>query len=162
MFQKLCGDESLKNIVIVTTMWDMVTPEDGLRREQELKSSDSPFKPLLDKGAIMRRHDRTPESALSIIEYLLGKSATQIVPELAQERDTATGTELHNEISVLLRKHEEEMESLKADMMKMWQTVQDKSRDRHNQISALVQRHAISGQRYQRADTMLNRERVIT
>ncbi|KAL4077628.1 P-loop containing nucleoside triphosphate hydrolase protein [Scleroderma citrinum] len=118
MFQKLCGDESLKNVVIVTTMWDMVTPEDGLRREQELMSNNSPFKPLLDKEAIMRRHDRTPNSAADIVNYLLEKSPTtaQIVREIAEEgralEYTTAGTELNREIRV-------EMEALKAEMHRM-------------------------------------------
>ncbi|KAL4062298.1 hypothetical protein V8B97DRAFT_1904403 [Scleroderma yunnanense] len=127
MFRNLCGDESLKNVVIVTTMWDKVTPEEGSQREQELRSSDSLFKPLLDKGAIMMRHDNTPESATNVINYLLKKSPTtiRIVMEIVQQRKplegTAASTELHGEIQTPLKKHREEMVSLKAEIHEIMQ-----------------------------------------
>ncbi|KAL4077635.1 hypothetical protein J3A83DRAFT_4059744, partial [Scleroderma citrinum] len=122
ILRKLCGDDSLKNVVITTTMWDQVVLEKGLRREQELKSSDSLFKPLLDNGAIMMRHDRIPESASNVINYLLGNNATttQIVRKPVRERNaldnTAASSEPHSEVSALLQKHKKEMESLEAEM----------------------------------------------
>ena len=120
-FHKLCGTESLKNIVVVTTMWDRVTPEEGLKREQELMSSGALFKPLLDGGAVMMRHDRTAESATKVVNHLLGKSATttQIVPELVDVektlREITASTEL-SDIQSLLKRHKAEMESLKAEI----------------------------------------------
>jgi len=125
MFRKLCGDDSMKNIVILTTMWDKVTSEEGEQREQELKSSNNVFKPLLDKGAITMRHDRTPESADKVINYLRTKNptTTQIVREIVEERKaleaTAAGTELRSDIQALLQKNNEEMKSLETEMKKM-------------------------------------------
>jgi len=122
MLQKICGPDSLANVVIVTTMWDMVTPEEGLRREQELRSSDSMFKFLLDGGANMMRHDGTHKSAAGVVKYLLGKSTTtiQIVREIVHENkaleDTAAATELRKDIHALLMKHKNEMTSLDADL----------------------------------------------
>ena len=122
MLQKICGPDSLANVVIVTTMWDMVTPEEGLRREQELRSSDSMFKFLLDGGANMMRHDGTHKSAADVVKYLLGKSTTtiQIVREIVHENkaleDTAAATELRKDIHALLMKHKNEMKSLDADL----------------------------------------------
>ncbi|KAL4062282.1 hypothetical protein V8B97DRAFT_1878072 [Scleroderma yunnanense] len=142
MFQKLCGDESLKNVVIVTTMWDKVTTEEGKQREQELMSSDNLFRPLLDKGATMMRHDRTPESATNVINYLLKKEPTkpQIVREIADQKkaleDTAAGAELHSEIRELLRKHKEEMETLKAEMRDMMRKELAEERDRMDRVMA--------------------------
>ena len=122
MFRKLCGNKFLNNVVIVTTMWDKVSPEEGSQREQELKSGKNLFKPLLDGGAIMIRHDRTPKTASSVINHLLKKDATitQIVHELVEEKkalaETDAGTELNNDIQTLIKQHKEEMESFKADM----------------------------------------------
>ena len=36
MFRKLCGDETLRNVVIVTNMWGEVSPAQGAAREREL------------------------------------------------------------------------------------------------------------------------------
>ena len=122
MFRKLCGTDSLKNVVLVTTMWDKVTPEEGLQHEQELMSSNNLFKPLLDEEATMMRYERTAESATKVINYLLGKNATttEVVRELVHQKkpleDTAAGTELQKDIQALLNKHKGEMENLKAEL----------------------------------------------
>lgn len=134
MFHKLCGDDSLKNVAIITTMWDKVRPEEGQRREQELRSGHNLFKPLLEKGAVMERYDGTRQSASNIINYLLGKESTtvQIVRELVEEQksleETAAGAELRGIINALLEKHKMEicemqekmkceMEEIRKDMM---------------------------------------------
>lgn len=123
MFHKLCGQDSLKNVVIVTTMWDKATPEDGERRERELVSSETLFKPLLDEGAVMRRHDGTRASALRIIDYLLriqDHANTQIVHELLYEQktleETAAGTEIQAELRAILQKHTADIQSLEEEL----------------------------------------------
>lgn len=67
----LCGKLSLKNVVIVTSMWDKVTLEEGEPREEQLSTNQMFFKPALDEQAIMLRHNNTIESALSIIRIIL-------------------------------------------------------------------------------------------
>jgi hypothetical protein len=64
MFRKLCGDDTLKNVVIVTNTWSEVGQAKGEMREAELKNKF--FKPALDKGAQMLRHDNTVQSAHNI------------------------------------------------------------------------------------------------
>ena len=88
MFHKVCGPDSLQKVVIVTTMWDKVTPEEGSRREDELRSKNNLFKPWLDGKAIMMRHERTTETANKIISYLLAKgtTSTRIAHELVKEK----------------------------------------------------------------------------
>ena len=139
MFRKLCGTDSLKNVVIVTTMWDKVTPEEGLRREQELMSSSDLFKILLDGGATMMRHERTAESATKVINRLLGKKATttQIVHEMMEEtkilEETAAGGELRSDIEALLKRHQADMESVRNEMRESARDlVEDRRRTEQN------------------------------
>jgi hypothetical protein len=49
MMQQLCGSDSLRNVVLATTMWEKVTNEEGLRREAELKQTF--WKSMIDGGA---------------------------------------------------------------------------------------------------------------
>ena len=79
MFQQSCGLHSMKNVAIITTMWDNVTSHTG---EQWEKALGALFKPLLDDGAVIMRHDRTPESATAIINHLLKEHTT---PHIAHE-----------------------------------------------------------------------------
>ncbi|KAL4064015.1 hypothetical protein J3A83DRAFT_667588 [Scleroderma citrinum] len=126
MLQKLCGGDSLRNVVIVTTMWDEVTPEEGKRCEQVLKSSDGPFKPLLDKGATMMRHDGTPKSGADVINYILGENITPIVRKRNALDDATPGTGLYHKMRALWKTHEEKMESLKSEIGKVLQNAQDR------------------------------------
>ncbi|KAI6030301.1 P-loop containing nucleoside triphosphate hydrolase protein [Pisolithus marmoratus] len=122
MFHKICGQDSLKNVVIVTTMWDKVTPEEGERHEQELRSSKTLFKPLLDGGAVMHRHHGTLTSALKIVDSLLNvqdHTTTQIVQELLYEQktleETAAGTEIQSELRAILQKHTADIKKLEEE-----------------------------------------------
>ena len=49
MFQKLCGDSTLKNVILVTNMWGRVEEDVGEAREKEL--AEVYFAPALEKGA---------------------------------------------------------------------------------------------------------------
>ena len=37
MFRELCGEKTLKNVILMTNMWGRVTPQQGAAREQQLK-----------------------------------------------------------------------------------------------------------------------------
>jgi len=122
LFKALCGLDSLKNVVIVTTMWDMVTPEEGFQHEQELSSSEDMFKPLLDAGAAMMRHDGTSKSAAHVINHLLGKDPTMtlIVHEIAQQNmtleETSAGTKLRKDLLARLKEYEDKIKFLKDEL----------------------------------------------
>ncbi|KAL4077621.1 hypothetical protein J3A83DRAFT_1634419 [Scleroderma citrinum] len=146
IFQKICGPISLKNVVIVTTMWDMVIPEEGLRHEQELRSGQTMFKPLLDEGATMMPHKRTPKSAADVINHLLGKDATmtQIVRELMQEgkalESTAAGSELINDLQARLQKINNERETSKVEIGEIAQTeIVEEMRTMEQTMAGLLQ-----------------------
>ncbi|TFY75959.1 hypothetical protein EWM64_g8053 [Hericium alpestre] len=74
LFRALCGDASLKNVAIVTNFWDQVERDVGERREAELRSKDIFFKPVLDKGASMLRHEGTLQSAHAIMRHFVNNA----------------------------------------------------------------------------------------
>ncbi|KIM65414.1 hypothetical protein SCLCIDRAFT_1212152 [Scleroderma citrinum Foug A] len=121
MFRKLCGLRSMGNVVIVTTMWDKVTPEEGSQREMELAHSQDLFKPLLTAGAKMARYENR-KSALRVLDYLLRKNITtlQIVRELVEEKkilvDTAAGKELQGDIRDFMRRRMKEIQDLEEEI----------------------------------------------
>ena len=122
MFQRICGADSFKNVIIVTTMWDKVTPEEGKQREQELQQSDVLFKPLMDGGAAMVRHEGARESALKIMQWFSDKNDTvvaKIVDELVKEEknilDTEAGKELQSDLRNVLQKHQKNLQALEDE-----------------------------------------------
>ncbi|KAH8818761.1 P-loop containing nucleoside triphosphate hydrolase protein [Flagelloscypha sp. PMI_526] len=124
MFRQLCGDTTLKNVVIVTNMWGEVKTETGEARETELRSLEHPplFKPVLDKGAVMLRHSDTLDSAHDILRHILKNhpEPLQIQREMVDEKkdlsQTAAGEELNRELEMLRKQHEKEMNQLRGDM----------------------------------------------
>src|ERR1700721_3748819 len=51
LFRELCGDSTLKNVAIVTNMWNEVSLDVATAREQELANEDAFFKPAIEKQA---------------------------------------------------------------------------------------------------------------
>ena len=69
MFRKICGESTLKNVVLVTNTCKEDSQDINEAREKEL--SDYFFRPALDKGAQIVRHYDTPESAHDIIRGIM-------------------------------------------------------------------------------------------
>lgn len=122
MFRRLCGDETLKNVVVCTTRWDLVSREEGVKREEELESEDDFFKPVLDKGAALIRHDNGRRSAETIIHHLLRTppKALQIQTQLVDQRmditETDAGAELQAALLAQAEKYKMEIASLQQEM----------------------------------------------
>lgn len=121
MFRQLCGESTLRNVVIVTNMWGEVKREVGEAREAELRSDDRFFKPVLDKGAHMLRHNDIT-SAQAILHYLIGNHprALRIQRELVDQgkniSQTAAGEELNRELAEQIKRHRQEMAALQEEM----------------------------------------------
>ncbi|KAJ2926163.1 hypothetical protein H1R20_g10947, partial [Candolleomyces eurysporus] len=127
VFRELCGSSTLKNVVIVTNMWGAVTLEAGSARERGLATDDTFFKPALDKGAQMMRHDYTVDSAQTIIRYFFDNNPVvlQIQRELVDEKkdilQTSAGMEMNKQLSAELERHRKEMKEL----MEEWKAAGD-------------------------------------
>ncbi len=122
MFRELCGDSTLRNVVIVTNMWGEVSKEVGEAREAELAKEDIFFKPVLDKGALMSRHENMRDSAYGILRKIIGNHplTLQIQTELVDQKkdisQTAAGAQLNRELMEQIQKHKNEMLVLQNEM----------------------------------------------
>ncbi|KAK7033302.1 hypothetical protein R3P38DRAFT_3504057 [Favolaschia claudopus] len=122
MFRQLCGEQALRNVVIVTTMWGDVAREVGEAREKQLASDEHFFKPFLDKGARMLRHNNGLTSAHAILYHLTRNRprALRIQRELVDEgkdiMQTAAGAELNPEYAEQAIRHREEIARVQEEM----------------------------------------------
>ena len=119
MFRELCGEKTLKNVVIMTNMWGRISPRQGADREQQLK--DKYFKAAIEKGAQMCRHANTPESARAIVRKILLENqplVLKIQHELITEGkdigQTGVGAELNRETLEVVERYEREIRDLEA------------------------------------------------
>lgn len=119
MFNQLCGDGALTNVVLVTTMWSKVRREVGEQRQQDLQNNF--WKDMLvgDKAATTARFDMTYDSAWAVIT---GKSSGERHELLVQEEmvdldrrlsETKAGKMLFKELQTVLAKQQETMRKLK-------------------------------------------------
>ncbi|TCD68117.1 hypothetical protein EIP91_011482 [Steccherinum ochraceum] len=120
MYRNLCGEKTLRNVVIVTNMWGEIDPSVGAAREQELATDDILFKPVLDKGAIMLRHLNTVESAHAILQRFVDNHPEalaiqrEVVDESRNLDATAAGLELQEE----MRREIEEAQRRQAEELR--------------------------------------------
>ena len=137
MFRKLCGESTLQNVVIVTNMWGEVDPKLGDAREAELVREDIFFKPVLDKGARMSRHDNTCPSAKRIIRLILENHPLplRIQEELVDEQkdisQTGAGEELNRELDARIKVYQQEMPVLMGEIE---QAIKDKDEETRKEL----------------------------
>lgn len=126
LFRKICGAGAMKNVFIVTTMWDdpTVTEQVGRARERELQTKEIFYQPAMREGARMVRHQNGSESARSIVSSLLVRRLAeelQMQHELVEERktvpDTAAGLDLLELYQRQEARHQQEIQALKRDMV---------------------------------------------
>jgi hypothetical protein len=134
IFRELCGESSLKNVLLVTNMWSEVNREIEEAREVELATKDQFFKPVLDQGARLLRHVGTLESVHTILHHLIDSdpAALRIQQEIVDEHkpieQTAAGSELRHSLDEQADRHREDMRTLQADMEAAMRTRDEKNR----------------------------------
>ncbi|CCO37948.1 hypothetical protein BN14_12108 [Rhizoctonia solani AG-1 IB] len=123
VFRKLCGKDSLSNVLLVTNMWSDPPTSEQINREAELATHADFFQPAIGQGATMvRRSHKDKHSAHSIIRMLLQKGpiAMQVQQELVDEGkallDTGAGREVEYELIAAAEKHQADMSELKTEM----------------------------------------------
>ncbi|KAF9058618.1 P-loop containing nucleoside triphosphate hydrolase protein, partial [Rhodocollybia butyracea] len=121
MFQKLCGTDTYRNIVVVTTFWDKVSDQEGQARESQMKSSF--FRELVDRGAAFMRHTRDLGTAQKVIDHIFTlhePTFPMIVKEIREDGknfiDTAAGSMQREEVDKLITKHNEDLAALEKEM----------------------------------------------
>ena len=143
MFRELCGDTTLKNVILVTNMWGEVSRDIGEAREDELTSDF--FKPVLDKAAQMARHHNTAQSAHDIIRRIMKNRpvALQIQRELVDEHkdivDTAAGGVINQELKEQIRKHQVELRMVQEEMMQAMKERDEEARQELEEESRKLQ-----------------------
>jgi len=136
--KRICGESTLKNVVIVTNMWGNVTPETGAAREQQLAAEF--VKPVLDRGAQLHRHYDTTESTHQIIQSILKnhRAPLQVQLELIDEKRefdrTTVGKEINREVDESTRKLGGQIEELQDALM----TVKGREKETRSQLEAEI------------------------
>lgn len=108
VFQKVCGNDAVKNVTLVSTMWDKVIDwQESVKRESQLLRGDKFWGEMVRKyGAHVGRHHNTKESAMQLLARFIESPKNNVVVDLQQERidgktleQTAAGLEVLSAIN---------------------------------------------------------------
>lgn len=120
IFRRLCGEEAFHNVLLVTSMWDLVDIDSAAAREQELAASDQFFRTMLDRGARLLRYDHSVNSSHHILRQLLRNrpEPLRIQRELVDDKKAIVDTDAGREVTLgrdeLIKRHAIEMEELRC------------------------------------------------
>jgi predicted GTPase/exonuclease VII small subunit len=130
MFGELCGDQAVKKVVLVTTMWDKAyslapgKQKDQDREQEKLVSREKDlferyWKTMIDHGASTARFTNSSHSAWNIIEVILSHQEAEVL--LLQEEivdlkralnETQAGKTLYSDLQKLLAEQRDTVRSL--------------------------------------------------
>ncbi|KIK25749.1 hypothetical protein PISMIDRAFT_96418, partial [Pisolithus microcarpus 441] len=129
LFRELCGEDAFQNILIVTNMGRDDDLEACSDKERQLATDDKYYKPMLDGGARMVRHDGTPASAKSIVGQLIGKAEVTLVGqrEIVDEHKEFSGTAAGKELTRVLKEQAEEYDT---ELRELRAGLEDSTRDK--------------------------------
>ena len=117
MFQSLCGQEVLENVLLTTTQWSNVDLRDGQAREVSLRDEGF-WGGLISSGATLQRFHGTRESGLELIYKLMFKTRKplDIQDEIVEQRmtlpETGAGKFLNEELAAQRKRFREKVKSL--------------------------------------------------
>ncbi|KAF8858315.1 hypothetical protein BDZ45DRAFT_743558 [Acephala macrosclerotiorum] len=172
IFKKLIGSASLECVVLSSTMWDIVAEDVGEQREEELKTTPEFWNEMVQKGSSIFRHDGGQESALTVIDQILGKNQKvvldiqeQIVNQYKTIVETEAGKEVESAIIRERKKFERRMRDNEKDLEQALKDRDNRSAEElqkikegyQNQIDA--SNRAIESMRGMRAQRKLDEEK---
>lgn len=118
--RQLVGDGNLKNVIMVTTFWDIIDANVGKSREDELKNSF--WKPLLDRGARVARCKGGRTSELALIDMVLKTQTTildlqrELVDEKRKLSETTAGKEVKIRTAARIRRLEQQAAEVRDEI----------------------------------------------
>ena len=110
VFQKLCGDDALRNVVLCTTKWSDVEEEDGEGRTEELVHGY--WKEMIEHKSTVHALKNCCQSAWNVVDLIIESNrekmrALQIQKELVDDHklipDTEAGRELRYNLKNLIK-----------------------------------------------------------
>jgi hypothetical protein len=124
MFKKLCGDDTLRSVVLATTMWDFNPNEEtGKARELELHRQPLLWKPMIDQGSKVFRQDNGLVSAMRIIQYLIDTRRPvildiqrEMVDQKMQLGQTGAGSEVATEVEKAKQYYDKRIKDLETEL----------------------------------------------
>ncbi|KAJ3455218.1 hypothetical protein MRS44_013818 [Fusarium solani] len=96
LFERLCGDETLKTVVLATTMWNQEDAHKFEKRQEQLKTNQNFWGDMVSRGSAVFRHNNNRQSAVDIVTYILDQNMNTV---LQIQREMVDGKKTLDETS---------------------------------------------------------------
>jgi hypothetical protein len=143
MFKRLCGEKNMKNVVLLTTMWDTLKDEGlGLRRDQQLRQEF--WSVMESKGSFIRRFDGSGDMAEAIVCRLMRQPNVvldiqrELVDEGKRLDETSAGQLLVPKLEERIRESTVQLQILEKNISKSGYSQHSEERRKLEQQRALV------------------------
>ncbi|KAJ5102659.1 P-loop containing nucleoside triphosphate hydrolase protein [Penicillium argentinense] len=151
MFKQLCGQDALKKVILVTTMWDKVPTNEAEAREKELIDTPEFWGWMVSKGSSCHRHHNTESSARNIVSKLAAHKtpiATDLQRQLVDEHksldQTSAGRELQSEMlkekEKWARERKEIEEQMKAAIKQRDREAEEMMREERDRYTKMIKK----------------------
>lgn len=153
MFQKLCGSDELRNVILVTTMWDQVQENYGIQRETELKNTLDLWGYMVSCGSRIERHTGDQASAHRLVGMFVNPNSQseQVYMSLAIQKEilddnrklheTNAATEVREFMEEHMQKHVKKADMLKQDLLQTQRELNDAWRRDFDMLGNDIHRH---------------------
>ena len=121
MFRKPYSADNMKNVLLVSSMWDIIQEKQGAERKKELSSEGTFWKSMIAQGATMHRYNNRTATALQLIKILISNtpSALKIQKQLVDDRvplvNTEAGEDVNQELLKAKRQFAEELVAIREE-----------------------------------------------
>ncbi|KAI1804476.1 P-loop containing nucleoside triphosphate hydrolase protein [Daldinia bambusicola] len=140
IFRRICGDEAMKNVVLITSRWNEVDEPTGASRERQLREKFWAY--MLGRGSCMNRFHGDRDSARTIAAQLLIKETVtlklqeEMVNGGLQLNETTAGSYVSDGLDELKAKYERELQALED----LRRELQESDRMMKRQVQLDIQR----------------------
>lgn len=147
MFKSLCGPDAMRNVMLVTSMWDQVPVKVAEQREKELIDTEEFWGWMCKKGSIVRRHHNTHYSAEAIVQEIVQRCEKAPVKLTLQEEmvnkgrtleETGAGRTLEGEWTAEKARLQKQLVELKQEMES---AIQQKDADAQDALADQQREH---------------------
>lgn len=138
LLESLVGRKALRNVVLVTTMWNKLRDEDlGEAWDHEQELVNKYWRPLRKNGASLAQFDGSKDAAFALVWQLAGKRSVvldiqrEILDEGQDIRHTAAGSLLMKTEEAQRQDYEMKLAKLSRDLEQQW-AVERPGRESHD------------------------------
>jgi len=148
IFQKICGETALRNVLLITSRWGEVEESLGASRERELR--DDFWAYMLGKGSRLSRFHGDRQSAITLVGQVLVQDSVvldlqhELVDKGKRLNETSAGAFVNDDLETLKSQYRDELaglERLKRELVEndramKRQIQQDWAREQDRLVSA--------------------------